>query len=271
MAEIIKPVGDAKRKILSLDEAMRQIDAHQPPKTPPPQDVVIPDKEIIGVTNSVSYISHEWEPLAARVKDGDSQSEVKKLTYDESLARLQAAGYQRHPRPNEIFCLLIDFLEGKFENKPELKHLGTDVFWNNGWTSMAMERKGKSLICYTDPKNLKWDGFKYIVDGKELEFIGPDRFTRTFDVSKVPSETWIDLKLFFDAGRLDEDLVMFLYCNKRPDELPKSMRERPMRFYLPAPGSIQPVSIVNYLDIIAGGHPRYPFGKTASRGLRIKK
>ena len=280
MAKIIKPIGDGKRKILSLEEAMKQIDAHQPPKTPPPQEGIIPDKEVISATSSVRYVSYDWEPLAARVQDGDKQSQVKKLTYDESLARLQAAGYQRHPRPNEIFCLLIDFFEDKFKDNPDVRHLASDVFWNSGWTSIAMENDATDgkLTCYIDPKNLRWDDsdnvFEYVLDGKEVEFIGLDTFGRIFDISKVPCATWIDVKDFFDKGLLDEDLVMFLYNNRKPDELPKSMCERPMRIYLPAPGRIQPVSIENHLDINGGDYAyRFAFDahKSASRGLRLKK
>ena len=205
-SKIIQPLGDGKRRILSPEEAMRQLDAYQPPKPQLPQDgkPAGTKQEEKAEVIPVSYIDLEWEPRA--YKRGDP---TYSFTYDDSLERLRKAGYERHPRPAEIFNLILAHLNEKIHNLV-LNDLVKDMLESHSnWLSMAFERKDNTLVCYVDPENLVWDenDHKYVVDGKlkfsdKKEFyIGPiDMITTTATSSKG-----LVISYFSD------ELVSFLY------------------------------------------------------------
>jgi len=183
----------------------------------------------------------------------------KCLCFEESLQRLSSNGYDRHLRPNEAFELIIAHLKGKIVN-PELDSAVEDML-NSGcseWLSMAFERRGDTLICYTDPKNIMYGKDCYVVgENLFLKFSNEEKFS----IRGLPELRWVDL------GEFSDRMVRHLYSVKF-SELPKQMQEA--RVYLPPDETIWPV---------ARHHSRHhPSGKfelgifqslAASRGLKM--
>src|SRR3989339_2225151 len=98
------------------------------------------------ISTSVSYDNLVWE----------QNKYDAYITFDASLQRLKQAGYSRHPRPAEAFGLIIAHLEKKLPK--DLDDIAKDMLSSKGeWLSLAMKRKGDTLICYLDPENLVWN------------------------------------------------------------------------------------------------------------------
>ena len=98
-----------------------------------------------GNITAADYHRLEFEAKAAKGLDHKAL-----VSYDISLERLKMAGYERHASPAEAFSLLIDNLEGKLKGK--YKAVAEDMLDDSGeWMSMAVERKGNTLICYLHP------------------------------------------------------------------------------------------------------------------------
>lgn len=184
-------------------------------------------------------------------------NDKKLLTYDASLASLRSRDQIRHPRPQEVFSLLIANLENKLT--PQQKAVANDMFTSYGeWLSAAAERNGDKLTVYIDPEGLVWNGYAYV---KQNFKFGTKK---EFSVQGIPSQSWQDLNKF------DPNLVEFLYT--RPfDKLPPVMQQgdRRAQVYLPPEGTIRPVGRGNF---------RFDFGyfynSWASRGVvpsRAKK
>jgi hypothetical protein len=184
-------------------------------------------------------------------EEGDAGKKL--LTYDKSLARLRAAGFTRHLRPQEAFGLLIDSLEGKLDGAE--KAIADDMLTNYGeWLSMAIERKEDILRLYLDPENLVWQNGFYGVQG-QLRYAEK----REFNIEGVPSQGWVDI------DRLPADCVQYVYT--RPfHALPKKMRESSNRAqaWLPLKG-IWPMGRGSRFGIDYYGSNR------ASRGVRSAK
>ncbi len=182
------------------------------------------------------------------------------LFFDVSLARLQKTGFERHPRPQETFGLMIDDLEGKLTGR--LKDVSDNMFKSYGeWLSLAFERKGDVLVAYVDPKNLFWDKnvSKYVVQGRQVDCAGKE----TFDIRGKQSKKIIELEAFEDK------FITFLY-NRSFNQLPKEAREGVSRaqVYLPSEGVVCPVGrgfIVGTFGVY--GH----FNDGRSRGVRNTK
>jgi len=168
---------------------------------------------------AVLYQNLAIEPTASR-----NDSEKQLLTYDQSLARLRKAGYQRHLRPAEAFGLLADSLEGKLDEglQSVARNMVRSLYGE--WLSMAMERQGDILICYLDPQGLEWNGSSYV---KTTSFSSSE--TRQFSVAGKSSEPGIDLEEF------DDDLVVALYGYSWKD-LPQKMKtgDRKAKMCLPS-------------------------------------
>ena len=190
-----------------------------PPTTPP---FIIPAGSLV-----VPYHGIEFEHPAYR-KAGKTDKTL--LAYDASLARLRAAGFERHPRPQEVFGLLIDGLEGKLTKQEKSIH--DDLLTSYGeWLSVAFERQGNRLITYLDPEGLEWRNDKYV---KTKSFKYSD--TKNFDISGQASEQLIDLKFFQD------DFVTLMYTrsfNQLPEQLQKGKKRA--QVYLPPDGQMWPV------------------------------
>lgn len=171
----------------------------------------------------------EFEPLAYRE---ENRTHKALLTYDKSLERLRAAGYERHPQPAEVFSLLADNLEGKLDAQE--KAIADDMLKNYGeWLSVAVERKGNVLVAYFDPVGLQWNerANKYGVKGTLLY-----SHRNEYDVTGKPSEQWIDLEQF------SPEFVQDMYS--RPfAKLPEKMQEGNQRVqvWLSSDGEMWPV------------------------------
>ena len=164
------------------------------------------------------------------------------LSYDQSLEQLRNKGYERHLRPAEAFTLLAEGLEGRLT--PDLKKVYDNMLTSYGeWVSMAMERKGDTLITYLDPKGLKWDGQKYV---KTPEFNFQE--TKVFGIKGMKSQEYIDL------NQWNPELVQYVY-GRAFANFPSEMKERSYsaQLYLPAEGMVQPVGRGNFRDRFYAG------------------
>jgi len=218
-SKIIKPLGDGKRRILSLDEAMAQIDAHQPPKPQISQE----DEKLAELPLDVqlrTYLGVEWEIHSPKIKSekGKTTNQKDIFTFDGSLARLRAAGYDRHPTPSEYCSLIMDYLDGNLRYKPLLKEIAEDILKGVGeWLSMAMKMMcSRILVCYGDPENLVWDEKKkqYVVNGNDII-----HSTYTNSPISIPSEKSINL-----AGVDNDELIRFLY-GRSFEDFPERVRK----------------------------------------------
>ena len=256
MTKIIKPIGDGKRKILSLDEAMAQIDAHQPgvngvnAETQPEQQV--------GDVPYISYRNLEWE-LAAPVLG----SNIKILySYEKSLARLRDAGYERHPRPWEVFSLLIDYTKGRLGDDVFLKSVAADILRNNGeWLSLAMKIIDGQLFCYVDPETLiPWE--KSVAERK-FNYLTHKRF----DVTGIRTQNWIEL------GEFSIGLVRFLYGKAINETIGIAKDQEAFRnskIWLPGEEELRPVGRKDSTHVYKFFIGADTFTR-ASRGVREKK
>ncbi len=185
------------------------------------------DKDGVIVTSYKDVVFEQ----SAYCKSGESSKEL--FSFDESLSRLKSAGFERHPRSQEVFGLIIDDLEGRLSGK--LKDVCDDMLKSYGeWLSLAVERKGNVLVAYVDPKNLFWDknNNKYVVQGRQVDCAGKE----TFDVTGKQSGAWIDLNLFEDK------FIKFMH-GRSFNQLPKIIQEGNKRaqVWLLPEGSIRPV------------------------------
>ena len=206
-----------------------------------------------AVSNVVvsNYNNLEFELQAPR--DG---SDKELYTFDKSLARLQSAGFERHPRPSEVFTLLADGLEGKLSGVQ--KDICNDMFKDHGeWLSLAFERKGDILLAYVDPRGLvlNEDNDKY-----EKKRFGYSELKK-FDIHGKESNELIDLEEF------SNNFVRFLYGRSFKD-LPQDMKEGDKRaqLYLPSDGVVWPVARGGFDDGYYVDGCNYVIG--ASRGIR---
>ena len=152
------------------------------------------------------------------------------MYYDKSLADLRSKGFARHLRPQEVFGLLADGLEGKLSG--EQKVVYDDMLSSYGeWLSLVFERDGNNLVCYLDPEGLVWKDGRYVKDAN-FKFVEK----KVFDIAGKSSDRWIDLREFGD------DFVRFLYGRSFSD-LPVQMWEGALRaqVYLPPDKTAWPV------------------------------
>ncbi len=192
----------------------------------------------------------EFEPKVY----GSSPDKYCDYTFNKSLDRIKAAGYLRHARPSEVFSLFIADFENNLPDKQ--KEIVKDMLKNHGgeWLSMAFERECDTLIAYTDPEGLVFNG-DYVKDNFRFSS------RNEFKITEIKSEEWIDLKNF------ENGLVELLYTRSF-DKLPMAMQEgdKSARIYLPPNGVIWPLgrgNVNDYYDVY--GHV---WIGGASRGIR---
>ncbi|MEK6950365.1 MAG: hypothetical protein AABX13_01425 [Nanoarchaeota archaeon] len=205
-------------------------------------------------TAGVDYKSLMFEPRAYR-KEGETDYKAL-LTYDISLARLRQAGLVRHPRPAEVFSLLIDDLEGKLT--PEQRTVANNMLSFPGeWVSLAMERQGNVLVCYFEPEGLVWrpavldrekgrwtknyyerDNFRFT---ERKEYI----LRKRYGLFRIPAGQEINLNQFSD------ELVTALFSRPFKDlplKMRKDINDRRVKLRLPPEGELWPVARWGYLD-----------------------
>ena len=273
MSKIIKPLGDGKRRILSPEEAMRQLDAYQPPK---PEEQGSTGRKPLDeqlMAELPVYFKLEWEPKAPR---NEYTGRKEEYWYSNSVRRLKEAGYARHPRPAEVISLIADYLQGRLTKYTALTAIAEDILDGEGeWLSMAWQpgtlngalsvsTKAKEVLlsCYLDPENLLFRDVPtgYIVDGTDLNFSQ----WIPFAIDREYPKTWVHLSLF------DEKFVEFLYGRKFED-LPEEMQSgfKEVSILVPDKDTPQPVGLgpgqsIRELTV------SYHGPKLASRGVRTK-
>lgn len=221
----------------------------------------------------IQYKGLEFEYQAHRV---DGQAYKALLSYDQSLARVRAAGFDDgHARPNEVFAFLIYGIEHRLY--PQLRShskFKPHVNFEEDIKTRNLENMAEAIInCYDPPDigNMFYDmqtGYgEWLSAAWQVERVGSRQFLthytdpkglillgetygvqdnlrysckQVFDVTGSPLQTWIPL------DRFDETLQVHLYTHRFAD-LPEEMRENedPKRnagLYLPPEGVIWPVA-----------------------------
>ncbi|PIR59709.1 MAG: hypothetical protein COU68_04145 [Candidatus Pacebacteria bacterium CG10_big_fil_rev_8_21_14_0_10_45_6] len=241
-----------KRKNV-LEEKLRAKKGPVPatePASPPAQTSTPKTKKTKNTpaTTGIAYAGIIFEPTAHY--DGDDK---KLLTYNQSLTRLQKAGYETHARPQEAFGLIIDGLEGKLTGQlSQLKDVQKDMLNSYGeWLSLAIERKGDILVAYLDPEGLAWKKDHY---AKTSKFKSSSQ--KELDIAGKNSEEWINLKEF------DDEFTKYFYAREFAS-LPKEIQNK-TQVYLPADRTVWPVGCDKFyiVDYVSNG---------ASRGVRRAK
>ena len=213
-----------------------------------------PTTELPSTIVPVDYNNLQIEPKSPR-----TGTEKTLFTYDKSLEDLRTRlnnPSARHLRPQEVFGIIIDGLEGKLSGN--IKTIYDDLVSSYGeWFSLGMERKKNKLILYEDIEGLVWDGSKYVVQTK-LEF--SDR--KEFDIKGIASETLVDLNKF------KSELVEYLY-GRQFDALPDEMKTGGNKAQLWLPSEAMGVRPVGRGDFNDGYYVVYAgFGDDrASRGV----
>jgi len=234
------------------------------------QDIIIPEERTRPTRNprtpqnsttTTTIDDLDWEQTSPKDTDGTKTL----IRYDQSLARLQNAGYERHPSPQETFRNIINGLENKLS--PTEKALYDDMISSYGeWLNIAIEiteeKQGlikkitgspkRTLTTYENPQ-LHWNNNHYDINGHTNK--------KEYDITDVALQTWVDL------DKLPEQLIIDLY-GRTHQQLPQEMRTGNNRaqLYLPTPGTPWPAGRgdVGRFGIGAGG------SHGASRGVRKK-
>ncbi|MDP3990627.1 MAG: hypothetical protein Q8Q01_05495 [archaeon] len=203
------------------------------------------------------YNGVTFEPKAVRNSRNVDFKEV--FTYNASLARLTDKGYERHPRPSEVFGFLIANLEKKLTAEQEIvaEDMEKEDYYGE-WMSIAVKRSDDILTVYIDPEGLVWNDSK---DRYKKIFNFSDR--RDFSISGIPLNEYVEL------NRFNDDLVEFLYT--RPfAQLPPEIREGNERalILLPPPNKkIWPVARGSISRFSFDGY--YGINGRASRGVAV--
>ena len=198
----------------------------------------------------VDYKNLQIEPKSQR-----TGTEKTLFAYDKSLEDLRTRlnnPSARHLRPQEVFGIIIDGLEGKLSGN--IKTIYDDLVSSYGeWFSVGMERKKNKLILYEDIEGLVWDGNNYVQ--QNFAYSGQPK---TFDIKGIASETYVDLNKF------KPELVEYLY-GRQFDALPNDMKTggRKAQLWLPSENmGVRPVGRGYYwYSVIAN------FSYRASRGV----
>ena len=200
------------------------------------------------------YADVEFEVQAPR-----DRINKKLYSFDKSLARLQKADFERHPRPLEAFTLITDGLEGKLSGvQKDICNDMLELGSYGEWLSLAFERNNDILTCYLDPEGLIWNS-------KSSEYVKDDfKFAekKEFNIAGKPYQQWIELETF------SNDFVQYIYGHNFKD-LPIEMREGNKRaqVYLPPNCITKPVARGGY----GNGYGFSSGSYWASRGVRAQK
>jgi len=128
-------------------------------------------------------------------------------TFDTGLARIQAAGFQRFPRPAEACGLYIDLADVPIEqDSPQHILLQNMMEGGSEWLSLALERKGGLLHAYVDPENLVWQQHHYAWDGEAV--YNQEESPEPFDIGDTSVMPRVAEELIF--GRDLEELPFSL-------------------------------------------------------------
>ncbi len=187
--------------------------------------------------------------------------------YADSLAALRERGYQRHPRPAEVFSLYFAGLEGKIagEQLTVFKNMAVDKTPVE-WLSMAMYRDGDMLYCYEDPTNIK-KATEPRMDAKGnlaewyADGILQHSSVRQFQITGLVGHEYISV------NELPTDLVVYLYSREYKD-FPTALKgENAPLVMFPNDGELCPVS----RSTTWCGIGSYGYLSEASRGVLSRR
>lgn len=222
-----------------------------------PEVLPEPAAPVAVLPSNIAVVTYKGLEFEQQAYHEQGQKKKKLLTFDESLARLQRAGFERHARPQEVFGLLIDSLEGRLA-APE-KAMADDAFSGYGeWLSLAFKRQGNVLIAYFDPKGPVLEWFKGYANTKNFTWARKEEF----DIKGKPSQSWIDLDEF------DYRFVQYIYgrsFSSLPTEMQQGNKKAQVR--LPPDGIAWPVGRGGYGGCSVDGYDPV----WASRGARHKR
>jgi len=130
LIEAIKPEG--KRRIVSLDEAMRRADAYEMP--------LIEKAPVRKNIESCLRISDLWI---------ESPAPEEMFTFEGNMKRLKEKRYHRNMTPTEYTYLMLTYFEKK--STPEHSVFASKLFLRHEWLAMAWRVEEDTLICYINP------------------------------------------------------------------------------------------------------------------------
>jgi hypothetical protein len=222
-SKIIKPLGNGKRKILSLDEAMAQIDAHQPPKPQGPEKVkqveTLNGIYLVDPNGVQKYQNVKWEPKV----------EVSSLEYDHNENRLRQDGWDRAPSPQELFSLLAAYYEGKFHDNTPFRRLAESILASNGlftchFCSIEESQASTRLRVLEYVSDIEWDS------QKGYSFLGSAHHKRvlSFDITGLERQTAYCLET---VNIINPNLIAYFFTREYKD-LPEQLQNLKMRLDL---------------------------------------
>ncbi|MBM3199803.1 hypothetical protein FJZ53_02610 [Candidatus Woesearchaeota archaeon] len=230
-------------------------------------DTFVPEKNLeTDIDRLLSNKKKFYQPYSTSLDNliVSDQLSVETIYFDESLRKIQEAGFERHLLPWESFTIILGYIDGKIKN--EFHAAAKDMASSFGcteWLSMAVKRDRDVLVCYANPKNLVWDDSSKIYKPDGILSFDPALSTE-ISIKGVPSEEWVDLK------RLSEDFVKYFYTRKF-EELPDEINSNDdyAQIFLPAEGGIWPVGRgANWLKYSLSTSTCL---KRISRGVKLKK
>ena len=122
-----------------------------------------------------------------------------RIGYEEGLQALRKRGYDRYPRPSELFSLIAAGQRYQLRETP-LETTFQDAISNTPsdkggeWLSAAMEFVPaiRKLIVYTDPQGLIWNKNEYTPTN--FQFTEREEFEISSALEKATGDEWIDLE-----------------------------------------------------------------------------
>ena len=222
-SKIIQPLGDGKKKILSPEEAMQQLDAYQPPK--PEEQGSAERKSLeemlrLKPEDVLPCAKVEWEPYIVKTSEG------KKILfrYDQHVERLKGNPnkWERAPSPQELFSLLTAYYEGELDvwHSAWLKLLAKEILaGGNLYTCHFCAREEHILDTQLHVFEFLTD-IKWAPNSKEFFDASPCK-KQTFDITGL--SPYVSYSLEQVACEINPDLVKYLFGRAFKD-LPEQLQ-----------------------------------------------
>ncbi len=159
---------------------------------------------------------------------------LQRYSFNASLDRLRAAGFERHARTHEYFGAYIPALHGC--PHPTLEDVCADMgacSHMGEWVSMAIERRKESIVIHSDPEGFAWSQSMHV----------PGRPLRFSDRAQFPFIPSTDAYTLLD-GR--HNALLEYLCGTGVSGLPPSMHSGDTGVFLavPAQGILQPAFVM---------------------------
>jgi len=232
----------------------------------PKQDVA---GALAGETITTSYRGIEFEGDSPSVQHyGERRKTLHH--FGESLTRLRERGFERHPRPAEVYGLIIDRLEGKLS--PMQLQLYADIFvpfalrygsehhlYCGEFLSLAVDLEADGIQTYLDPEGLTYHNHYggYYTKGPNFTCAESRRFRIVGKRDRGP----------LGLEEMENSFVEYI-CGRRYEELPIEMREGPNKIRIFTGLGVLPVSFGTGANKPTGIYDIVTFYDRGSRGVR---